>query len=91
MLSKSTKRPPLKPIARQQFTAPDGIRCEAAIPLGAHMAQNAVKQRDLAHRISRLQHEWARITQDLGLRVEVVPASLSLPDEPAQDSGRDEP
>lgn len=39
----------------------------------AAVAQNAVKQRDLAHRLRRLQDEWVRITIELGIRAEVVP------------------
>lgn len=49
----------------------------------AAVAQNAVKQRDLAHRLRRLQDEWVRITIELGIKAEIVPA----PAPPIEDDG----
>ena len=34
--------------------------------------KNAARQKSAAHRLSRLQQEWRNVTQDLGLRCEIV-------------------
>jgi peptidoglycan hydrolase CwlO-like protein len=45
--------------------------------------KNTARQKDAAHRLKRLQSEWVNITQDLGIRAELVSAPLdeSTPDE----------
>jgi chromosome segregation ATPase len=57
--------------------------CQAEIQ--AAIAKNVSKQRDLGHRLARLQDEWVRITQELGIRAEVVrqDAQPDLPSPPA--------
>lgn len=42
----------------------------------AAMEQNACKQRDIATRMVRLQSEWARVTEEMGLQVRLVPPPL---------------
>lgn len=44
--------------------------CQAEI--SAAMAKNVTKRKDETHRLARLQEEWVRITQELGIRAEVV-------------------
>lgn len=48
------------------------IDCQAEI--NAALAKNASRQKDAQHRLRRLQEEWVRVTQDLGIRAEIVPA-----------------
>ena len=47
------------------------IDCQAEI--NAALAKNASRQKDAQHRLRRLQEEWVRVTQDLGIRAEIVP------------------
>jgi len=46
--------------------------------INAHLSKNTTRQRDLAHRLDRLQTEWVKVTQDLGIRAESVPSALNL-------------
>jgi chromosome segregation ATPase len=39
-------------------------------------SKNSLRQRDAAHRLKRLQEEWRSVSQDLGLRAEVVPVPI---------------
>lgn len=48
------------------------IDCQAEIT--AALNKNASRQKDAQHRLRRLQEEWVRVTQDLGIRAEIVPA-----------------
>ena len=48
------------------------VDCQAEI--NAALAKNASRQKDAQHRLRRLQEEWVRVTQDLGIRAEIVPA-----------------
>jgi len=50
------------------------IDCQAEIT--AALAKNASRQKDATHRLRRLQEEWVRVTNDLGIRAEIVPAMV---------------
>jgi hypothetical protein len=56
------------------------IDCQAEIT--AALAKNASRQKDARHRLRRLQEEWVRVTMDLGIKAEIVPALVddSQPD-----------
>ncbi len=42
----------------------------------AAFSANTQRQHDAAHRIRRLQDEWVRASQDLGIRAEIVPSPV---------------
>ncbi len=50
------------------------IDCQAEI--NAALAKNSSRQKDASHRLRRLQEEWVRVTLDLGIKAEIVPASI---------------